>query len=212
VTLDDASVMTLDTETAVQVTYFADRRDVTLLQGQVFFRVAKDKRRPFVVLAGDRRVTAVGTAFDVRMDRGHVRVALIEGRVTVEPLQLTGLARLIPALASERLNAGEELVVAANGSVSIRAADIERVSRWQQDQVIFRDDTLETAVAEMNRYSATPIVVEDPKIGNLRISGVFGTDRQDNFLAAITTYFPLAAERQPSGPVVLIWHHPPRSN
>ena len=212
VTLDDASVMTLDTETAVQVTYFADRRDVTLLQGQVFFRVAKDKRRPFVVLAGDRRVTAVGTAFDVRMDRGHVRVALIEGRVTVEPLQLTGLARLIPALASERLNAGEELVVAANGSVSIRSADIERVSRWQQDQVIFRDDTLETAVAEMNRYSATPIVVEDPKIGNLRISGVFGTDRQDNFLAAITTYFPLAAERQPSGPVVLIWHHPPRSN
>lgn len=212
VTLDDASVMTLDTETAVQVAYSVDRRDVTLLQGQAFFRVAKDKRRPFVVLAGDRRVTAIGTAFDVRMDRGRVRVALIEGRVTVEPLQLTGLARFVPALATERLNAGEELVATANGAVSIGAADVERASRWQQDQVIFRDDTLETAVAEMNRYSTTPIVVEDPKIGNLRISGVFGTYAQDNFLAAVTTYFPLATEHRPSGSVVLVWHHLPSSN
>jgi transmembrane sensor len=212
VTLDDSSVVTLDTATIVQVAYSAGRRDVTILQGQAYFQVAKDKRRPFVVLAGDRRITAVGTEFDVRVDRGRVRVSLIEGRVTVDPIQPTGLARFVPALATQRLDAGEELVAMADGRVSVAAADVERASRWQQDQVIFRDDTLEMAVAEMNRYSATPIVVDDPKIGNLRISGVFGTDRQDNFLAAVTTYYPLSAERRPSGSVVLVWHQPLSSN
>lgn len=212
VTLDDTSVMTLDTATTVQVAYSADRRDVTMLRGQAFFKVAKDKSRPFVVLAGDRRVTAIGTAFDVRMDRGRVRVSLIEGRVTVGPVQLTGLARFVPALVTRRLNAGEELVATADGTVSVAAADVERAAQWQQDQVIFRDDTLEMAVAEMNRYSATPIVIEDPRIGKLRISGVFGADRQDNFLAAITTYYPLATEPQSSGSVALVWHPPLGSN
>jgi transmembrane sensor len=211
VTLEDGSVMMLDTATAVQVGYSADRREVTMLQGQAFFRVSKDKRRPFVVLAGDRRVTAVGTAFDVRMDHGRIRVSLIEGRVTVDPIQPTGLARFVPTLATERLDAGEELVATTDGAVSVATADVERVSRWQQDQVIFRDDSLETAVAEMNRYTETPIVLEDPKIGDLRISGVFGTDRQDNFLAAITTYYPLAIEHRSSGSV-LVWHRPPSSN
>lgn len=204
--------MTLDTATTVQVAYSADRRDVTMLQGQAFFRVAKDKGRPFVVVAGTRRVTAVGTAFDVRMDRGRVRVSLIEGRVTVDPVQPTGLAQFVPALATQRLNAGEEFMATADGTVSVAAADVERVARWQQDQVIFRDDTLEMAVAEMNRYAETPIVVEDPKIGNLRISGVFGTHGQENFLAAITTYYPLVAEHRSSGSVVLVWHPFPSAN
>ena len=176
--------------------YFRDR---------LFFMLAKDKHRPFVVTARDRRITAVGTAFDVRIDQTRVRVALIEGRVVVDPVRPTGIAWLVPALATQTLEAGQELVATSSGSTSVNTADIERSTEWQQDQVLFRDDTLEGAIAEMNRYSESPIVISDPKIAGLRISGVFGASRQDNFLAAITTYYPLSAERQPSGAITLSW-------
>lgn len=204
-TLNDGSMVTLDTASTVQVAYAVDRRNVMLLQGQAFFRVAKDKQRPFVVTAGDRRVTAVGTAFDVRMDGGRVRVALVEGRVHVDPLHPQGLARLIPSVATQTLDAGQELIVAVDGNISIAMTDVERTTRWQQDQLIFRDDTVEAAAAELNRYAIRPIVIGDPRIAALRISGVFGTGRVDNFVAALTAYYPIAVHRESSGAITLTW-------
>jgi len=209
-TLDDGSVITLDTASTVQVAYAAHRRDAALLQGQAFFRVAKDINRPFVVTAGDRLITAVGTAFDVRMDGGRVRVALIEGRVHVDALTPRGLARFVPALATQTLDAGQELVAAVDGAVSVTVADVERMARWQEDQLIFRDDTVEAAVAELNRYSNAPIVIRDPRIAALRVSGVFGTNRQDNFLAALTSYYPIVTKRESSGAIALTWQQPPK--
>jgi transmembrane sensor len=203
--LDDGSAVTLDTATTVQVAFGANRRSVALLQGQAFFHVAKDKARPFVVEVGDRRVTAVGTAFDVRVDRGRVRVALIEGRVNVDPLKPKGLARWVPSLARETLDAGQELVTSADGTMSVSVTDVERMVQWQQDQLIFRDDTVEGAVAELNRYSNQPIVIGDPRVAALRVSGVFRSDRQENFLAALAAYYPIGISRNPAGAIVLTW-------
>lgn len=210
ITLDDGSVVTLDTATTVQTAYSANRRDIALLQGQAFFRVAKDKARPFVVEVGDRKVTAVGTAFDVRMDGERVRVALIEGRVHVDPLKPKGLARWVPSIGRETLDAGQELVASRDGAMSVSTTDVERMVQWQQDQLIFRDDTVEGAVAEFNRYSNQPIVIDDPRVASLRVSGVFRTDRQENFLAALTTYYPIGISHTAAGAIVINWRQQPR--
>jgi transmembrane sensor len=209
--LDDGSVVTHDTATTFQAAYSSKRRDVALLQGQAFFRVAKDKSRPFVVEVGGQRITAIGTAFDVRMDGERVRVALLEGRVHVDPLKPKGLAQWVPSLATETLDAGQELVASMDGARSVSAADVERMVQWQQDQLIFRDDTVEVAVAELNRYSNQPIVINDPRVAALRVSGVFRTDRQENFLAALTSYYPIGISRNPAGAVVLTWRQQSRS-
>src|SRR5690606_6140981 len=84
VTLPDGSTVTLNTDTRVRTVADSEKRLVYLDRGQAFFQVAKDPRRPFVVTAGGRTVTAVGTAFDVRVDEGTFRVVLVEGRVRVE--------------------------------------------------------------------------------------------------------------------------------
>ncbi|MGE5500486.1 MAG: FecR family protein, partial [Ignavibacteriales bacterium] len=84
VTLPDGSVVTLNTDTVVRTRADHDRRLVYLDKGQAFFKVAHDKRHPFVVAAAGRTVTALGTAFDVRVDHGALRVVLVEGKVRVE--------------------------------------------------------------------------------------------------------------------------------
>src|SRR5271155_3294928 len=65
VQLLDGSTVELNARSTIQVRLTAEQRDVTLLDGQALFRVAKDKQRPFVVQAGDAQVRAVGTEFDV---------------------------------------------------------------------------------------------------------------------------------------------------
>ena len=62
VTLPDGSVVTLNTDTVVRTRADGERRLVYLDQGQAYFKVAKDRRHPFVVSAAGRTVTALGSA------------------------------------------------------------------------------------------------------------------------------------------------------
>lgn len=208
VRLEDGSVVALNTASVVEVAYSAGRRDVRLLQGQALFTVAKNKDRPFIVTAADRQVKAVGTAFDVRLDRGRVDVVLVEGRVVVEPLRREGLQRLVPALGRQTLDAGEVLTASAGAPVLLAAADVSRATSWRQGQVIFRDNTVAEAVAEMNRYADRQLVIEDPRIADLRISGVFATEREENFVAALRNFYPIEAQVRSPRVTVLTWREP----
>jgi transmembrane sensor len=66
VPLSDGSLVAINTQSAVEVSMHPDVREVTLTRGEAWFRVAHDKKRPFIVSAGRIRVRAVGTAFSVR--------------------------------------------------------------------------------------------------------------------------------------------------
>jgi transmembrane sensor len=206
VRLADGSRIELNTGSVLEVSYSAGRRDVRLLGGQAMFHVAKDQDRPFVVAAGDRRITATGTAFDVRLgDKGVVSVLLVEGRVRVDPVKREGFARLVPAIVSETLDPGQRLTAPVSGEVRIAAADVDRSTSWTRGQLIFRDDRLGDAVEEMNRYSRVRLVIEDPRVAALKVSGVFRAERSDNFVTALTAFYPIEAERRSPGIVALEW-------
>ena len=81
--LDDGSRIILDTSSEVAVRLTGNRRSVTLTAGQAMFDVQGDPARPFVVAAGDTKVTAIGTRFDVRRSGAGARVILVDGRVDV---------------------------------------------------------------------------------------------------------------------------------
>ena len=83
VTLADGSRLSLDASSEVTVQYRKHARDLHLLKGQARFDVAHDKSRPFSVVAGNQRVIATGTAFNIDMAGPKVFVTLIEGHVVV---------------------------------------------------------------------------------------------------------------------------------
>jgi transmembrane sensor len=202
VTLSDGSVVTLNTRSRLVVNYTPGRRDVTLVAGQALFQVAHNTARPFVVTAGSRQVTAVGTAFDVRLDRKQVRVTLIEGKVKVEPAK-SSIWRALP-MGERQLTAGQELVASnLSPAVSVAPANIATETSWRQGVVVFNDTPLADAVAEINRYSPDPITVGDRDLGQLRINGRFRTNEPAAFLGAVVAYFPVEAHRTPDGETVL---------
>ena len=65
--LPDGSMIALNTDSQLEVTYGENYRDVRLLKGEALFEVTRDPARPFIVDAGIRRVEAVGTAFVVHL-------------------------------------------------------------------------------------------------------------------------------------------------
>lgn len=204
--LDDGSKVTLNTDSLVEVRYSADRRDVRLLQGQAMFHVAKNASRPFIVSAQSRQVTALGTAFDVRIRRdGHVQVLLVEGKVRVEPVRHNGLGRIIPALDRTELSPGQQLISEGQGEVEVVAADVERETAWNRGALIFRGDSLGDAVEEVNRYSAMPLIIDDPTVARLKVSGIFPTASQADFVAALEALYPVRARKEEGGTIHLTW-------
>ena len=195
-TLEDGSLVTLNTNSVLEINYTHKRRDVRLVAGQVLFKVAHDTARPFTVAAAGRQVVAVGTQFEVRLDGQKVRVALLEGKVRVGPLSAStrgGKTLDLPG-STAVLEPGQQLLATAAGDVLVKPADVEELVSWQSGRVRFENASLAEAVAEMNRYSRTPIVIEDPEIARIRISGAFRTGQSQSFAEAITEAFPIESD------------------
>lgn len=193
VTLADGSVVTLDSGTRLAVRLAGTRRDVTLLAGRALFQVAKDPHRPFVVKAGDRTITALGTVFDVQFSPNELRVTLAEGSVAVGPVHPhRGSVQQI-------LKPNQQLVeIPGDRSVELRTVDTDRTLSWAAGQVFFEDEPLARAVEEMNQYSHEKIVV-DPAVADLRINGMFRTSNQAGFLDALQIALPVEVRKDNQG-------------
>jgi len=192
VTLADGSVVTLSTDTLVRTRQDDGKRLVYLDRGQAFFKVAKDRAHPFEVHASGRTVTAVGTAFEVRVDSGF-KVTLVEGKVRVDaplarPKTEAAASPIAPrAAVQETLMVAGTQLVASGDSWSVRPADVGRATAWTRGQLVFVDEPLANVAAEMNRFSDRKIYV-DAQAGEKKISGTFKPGDTATFVAAIRDY------------------------
>lgn len=204
-TLADGSVVQLNTNTIMETRFTRDQRVVYLRKGEASFSVAKNPERPFLVHAGDMVVRAVGTEFNVRMrDTRDIEVIVTEGRVAVEPLaeqvaqatlQSDAPKSALPV--KRELAAGQRLETAAGvvPVVAINPVVLSNTLAWREGAIVFDGEPLEQAIAELNRYSDTRLIITDPSIHDLRVGGRFRTGDVDGFLAALTKAFPVTTRR-----------------
>ncbi len=196
VALADGSGLMLDTDTAVRVSYARTQRHVELLRGRVQANVAHDVGRPFIVASGAGSVRAVGTVFQVeRRDDGTV-VRLLEGRVVVETRDRSDTALQLQPL--QQLSYDREGRI---GRVDAIARD--EAEGWTQGRLVFRDQRLADLVAEFNRYSRNRLVLADPALEDIRISGVFDARDQAGLIEALRRGWQLQARRGDDGTITL---------
>lgn len=192
--LEDGSAVTLNTDTAIRAAFDGKMRRVDLLRGEALFDVAKDAARPFVVVAGDVRVRAVGTSFTVRTHAdGQVGVIVREGVVEVwrgaegKPV---------------RLSAEHAVQVATTGALTpttVGSAAVDRAMAWRQGQIDLDGLTLGQAADEFARYSDRRIVIDDPSVAKLKMTGLFSASDPDGFAKAAALSLGLTATAQADG-------------
>ena len=194
VPLADGSIATLSSDSRLLVTLSHGERHVDLQQGEAFFAVAKDPARPFVVSAGGRRVTAVGTRFSVRRDAADLRVVVTQGLVRLESDRLPNGLRQPTTL----LPAGS-VALASDTGVVVRSGSVQQAEEylsWRNGFVNFHDTPLAAAAAEFNRYNARKIVIGDASVGAMRVGGNFRWSNTDAFVRLLAQGFPIQARRQ----------------
>lgn len=182
--LDDGSRIVMNTRTRVVVTYDDESRSIELKSGEAVFEVARQPGRPFIVIAGDRRIQALGTSFAVRRDEGRVAVTLLEGKVTVAALSVAGRS-LSP-------EPGERLTFTAALPVKADRPPMDKLLAWQHREVAFDNAALADAIAEMNRYSRRPLIAAAPMTQGVRVTGLFRAGDSASFARAVAEAYGLA--------------------
>lgn len=164
VPLADSSIVSLDADSAITVDLSGTTRAIDLLEGSVYFDVAKDQTRPFVVRAGDLTVTVTGTAFEVGMTDQTLSVAVAEGAVLVTP-NGGGPIRMVPG---QRVSQDRQ-----TGQIVRAAVATEDIALWQTGRLVVQGGSFNDVVDVLRRYHTGAIVLADETLEQRVVTGVY---------------------------------------
>ncbi len=190
--LADGSRIELNTGTTLRISSASDRRLVWLDQGEAYFDIKHDAKRPFTVISLNRRITDLGTKFSVRNEADRLKVSLVEGLARIEAVGTVKFAT------SAVLSPGDVVLATANSLQIVRNS--EQVLRdqlgWRRGMLVFVHATLADAAAEFNRYNRTKIVIADRGVAQRRIGGTFPAQDIEDFAVLARTSLRLRVEER----------------
>ncbi|AKE10585.1 ferric citrate uptake sigma factor regulator FecR [Serratia liquefaciens] len=179
IVLSDGSQLVLNTASAVDVRYSAEKRLILLHSGEISLITGRDDR-PFWVESRQGAMRALGTHFLVRENDDQTQLTVLEHAVEAQLAQFPQEKR--------RVNAGEQISFSAVAFGQQQAAGngdswtrgVLSVSQWRLDQVL----------AELARYRHGRLDC-DPAIAGLRVSGSFPLREPDRALLLLSQTLPI---------------------
>ncbi len=178
--LPDGTRLVLNTDTALNVHFSPEAREIRLHRGEVLVTTGAGDERPFRVRTRDGTVRPLGTRFTVRRTDRDTRVAVYRGAVT-----LHGAARA----RAVRLDAGQRAAFTATG-VSAPDPLTREGPGWERGQLVAERMTVADFAAEIGRYRHG-LVQYRPEVAGLRVTGVFSLTDTDRALAALARALPV---------------------
>ncbi|HKS56454.1 MAG TPA: FecR domain-containing protein [Steroidobacteraceae bacterium] len=211
-TLSDGSRIELAGDSSVRTTLRAHVRDIELLRGEAYFRVAHDKARPFIVHANALHVRAVGTSFDVRTSGDRVVVAVEEGSVVVErrPESSSTVDSVLslfrtPAHTKRgagpmrplNLRGGQEVAVGMpTQELQLLPIEPAAVASWREGRLRFAREPLGSVIASVRAATGRDIEVANAEIGDLRFTGTVFSARVDAWVEGLPAIFPVTVRQE----------------
>jgi transmembrane sensor len=206
--LPDGSLAELRDGAEIAVEFTETQRRVFLRRGEVYFKVATNPARPFIVAAGGVEVRAVGTAFTVDLGISAVDVLVTEGKVAVMA------PRSAAQVEAENV---EPLMVAAGHGTTVRtsaqpappellmvaADDLQARLAWRSARLEFSGTPLIEAVALLNQHNHVQFTIEDRDLARMRVSGIFRAVNTDAFVRLLESSFGVQSERRGTDEIVL---------
>ncbi|MDD1015398.1 FecR family protein [Pseudomonas rubra] len=186
--LPDGSQLLLAAETSLRIQYSNGLRQVRLLHGNVYFDVARERLRPFLITTRLGEVQVLGTAFSVSDRGGEIQVAVARGRVEVRGLH-EGL---------QVLQAGERISLDGQGRLLALRADphaVASIAHWQRGWWSFTDAPLAEVIAEVNAYALQPVTLA-ADAAHLHLTGSFPSDQPEMLLHTLPKILPVSLVQQ----------------
>lgn len=187
VNLDDGSRVTLNAGSVLRFPerFGAGQSREVYLQGEAYFSVSKDTKRPFIVHTGKNYVKVLGTEFNVSCydDMPEHITTLISGAVNVGRDGDVAQAKLTPGMQAKQNK--------ETGEVDTRLVDVSDYTAWMSDMFVFRDKELQYIMHSISKWYGCQVVFENPAKREIIYTGKIP---RTNSLEQVIRSFGLTAE------------------
>jgi transmembrane sensor len=176
-------------------------REVSL-EGQAYFEVVHDTRRPFTVRAGDLVAKDLGTEFTVRAypEDAGTRVVVREGRVAIRAAAA--------ADAPERVVAPGQLGRLESGQKpTVEPADTATWFAWTEGRLVFDGTPLRDALPQMSRWFDLEFRLADSALGEVPLTATLRTQPTTDVLNNLAAS--LGMKQRQAGRVVTLYSAEP---
>lgn len=161
-TLSDGTQVFLNAESWIRFpATFRGTQRVVELNGEAYFKVAKDARHPFVVKMNGVELKVLGTSFNMRSysDEKNIVATLVEGRVEVNGM---------------KMQPGEQaLYVRENRKLMVNTVDVNQYTAWHQGYFVFRNERLEDMMKTLARWYGVEYHFVDESTKDIRLGARF---------------------------------------
>ena len=174
VQLSDGTKVWINSESALRYpAYFGKNIREVEARGNVYFEVAKDSTRPFVVASRELTTEVLGTRFEVNTygDRDEVSATLVEGSVRV------GVgSRFVVIKPNQQFTFNTK-----SGTIEVNEVDAARKVMWKDGILVIDNEAFRDVVWKLERWYGVSIVNETGLVFTQSFSGEF--DREDIHMA-----------------------------
>ncbi len=143
VTLSDGSQIWLNAGSTVTypIAFIGQERRI-IMNGELYYEVAHDANKPFIVQKADMQVQVYGTHFNVKAydNDPDIKVTLLEGSVSVKN-----------KLQTQMIKPGQQAIVTENIKL-VEDADTEQATAWRNGKTSFHSADLSTVLREIERW------------------------------------------------------------
>lgn len=193
--MSDGSLIEVGAMSRVSVDYTPTERSIWLEEGEAFFEVASDADRPFIVSTPLGNVTAIGTAFNVKLSNDRIVVTVTEGEVKMNvPRENATISSdgVESSFVAAGITAGEAVLYTENAGLEIEhTAPLKENIAWRNKNLGYRTETLKYVISDLQRYSNLKFKIADPRVASMQYSGTVRPDKVDKWLKALPEVFPI---------------------
>ncbi len=194
IVLKDGSHLYLNTNSSIHTDLNDQRRLITLQQGEVFFDVAKDSSRPFLVETENGIIRVLGTQFNVLSSQQGSIVTVLEGSVGVTGNKNVTQVSAQQFIPEARLAPDQQTTMSGPQIGTVRPIDhADKVIAWREGKLIYNGESFEQVLLDINRYFEGEIRVGDETLEDLKVIAVLQLQDKKSTLKALEETFNLAS-------------------
>ncbi|HUM66206.1 MAG TPA: FecR domain-containing protein [Chitinophagaceae bacterium] len=175
-TLPDGSVATLNKNSVITYPeFFKEKTRKVKLQGEAFFNIKPNKKKPFIIEVNDVEVKVVGTSFNVKSQDGYTEV-IVE----------TGIVQVTKDGHTIELEAGERTHFSRKDSVAEKEISDDKLYNYYVSKTFVCDNTpLWKLVEKLNEAYDADIRIGRESIRKLPLTVTFDDESLDTILDII---------------------------
>ncbi|MDF0729773.1 FecR family protein [Pseudomonas entomophila] len=182
--LEDGTLLSLNTHTALDIDYEGEQRVLVLHQGEISVETGHEDPRPLWVRTDEGRLRPLGTRFLVKREAAGTRLEVLQAQVAAKPRNSGN---------EEVLREGQQVLMSANGLGQVNPVSTG-ADAWTRGMLVVDNVRLADLVAELGRYRHGHLGVAD-EVANLRVTGSFPLTDIDLALASLLPALPVKVER-----------------